>query len=110
MSCCDCLACYVSLSCLVLPVSPCVCVCAATSSCDPATDQAIQQALQAESSEHGTTVLTIAHRLHTILDCHKVLVLRAGQVAEFAAPGALLADPASEFSRMLSDYNSSHSR
>ena len=82
--------------------------CAATSSCDPATDQAIQQALQAESREHGTTVLTIAHRLHTILDCHKILVMRRGEVAEFAAPGALLADPHSEFSRMLSDYNSAH--
>lgn len=80
----------------------------ATSACDPATDQSIQLALQAESREHGATVLTIAHRLHTILDCHKILVLRQGTVAEYAAPAELLADPASEFSQMLSDYNSSH--
>jgi ATP-binding cassette, subfamily C (CFTR/MRP), member 1 len=81
----------------------------ATSACDPVTDDIIQQALRAESRLHGTTVLTIAHRLHTIMDFDKVLVMGAGRVAEFDSPAALLADSASEFSQMLADYNSSHS-
>ena len=80
----------------------------ATSACDPVTDELIQQVLRGESAEHGTTVLTIAHRLHTILDFDKILVLRAGCVAEYDAPDSLLADPSSEFSQMLADYNSSH--
>lgn len=81
----------------------------ATSACDPATDEAIQRALRAECALHGTTVLTIAHRLHTILDFDKVLVMRAGRVAEFASPAELLADSASQFSQMMSDYyNASH--
>ena len=36
------------------------------------------------------TVLTIAHRLHTIMDSDRVLVMDAGRVKEYAAPGRLL--------------------
>jgi ABC-type multidrug transport system fused ATPase/permease subunit len=46
--------------------------------------------------------------LHTIIDFDKILVMSAGVVAEYDSPGALLADSASEFSKMLEDYNSSH--
>jgi ATP-binding cassette subfamily C (CFTR/MRP) protein 1 len=80
----------------------------ATSACDPVTDDIIQQVLKSECTLNGTTVLTIAHRLHTIIDFDKILVMSAGVVAEYDSPGALLADSASEFSKMLEDYNSSH--
>lgn len=46
------------------------------------------------------TLLTIAHRLHTILDYDRVLVMDAGRVAEFDTPKALLADGQSQFARM----------
>jgi len=46
------------------------------------------------------TILTIAHRIQTILDSDKILVLKDGVVAEFAPPNELLANPASLFTRL----------
>lgn len=43
------------------------------------------------------TVVTVAHRLETILDFDKVLVLQDGQIVEFDAPRNLLADSESIF-------------
>ena len=55
---------------------------------DTRTDSLIQEAVR--SAFQGCTVLTIAHRLHTILSCDRILVLDAGQVAEFGPPQQLL--------------------
>ena len=59
----------------------------ATASIDTMSDAFIQQSLR---SEFSGTILTIAHRLITIVDYHKVLVLDAGRVVEFDTPAALL--------------------
>jgi ABC-type multidrug transport system fused ATPase/permease subunit len=71
----------------------------ASSSMDAATDAALQKAIRTEFAD--ATVLTIAHRLHTILDSSMVVVMGSGRVLESAAPATLLADPESEFSQLV---------
>ncbi|KAJ4385880.1 ABC transporter 7, partial [Neurospora sp. IMI 360204] len=62
----------------------------ATSAIDQATDAAIQRSLRECIEGQGTTVLVIAHRLSTVADFDKVLVLDKGRVVEFGAPGELV--------------------
>lgn len=76
-----------------------------TSAVDPHTDELIQKVLRYEASVNGTTVLAIAHRLQTIVDFDRILVLGDGKVLEFDSPQALLADSASTFSRMMKEAN-----
>ena len=49
------------------------------------------------------TVLTIAHRLKTILDSNMILLLEAGKVKEFDTPENLLDNPNSAFYSMAKD-------
>merc|ERR1711871_791985 len=49
------------------------------------------------------TTLTIAHRLNTIIDSDKILVLERGNVLEFDSPKTLLEDPSSEFSSLVDE-------
>ncbi|RVD86189.1 uncharacterized protein DFL_004478 [Arthrobotrys flagrans] len=58
----------------------------ATSSIDHETDAKIQEAIR----ETNYTVITIAHRLNTIMDYDRVLVLEGGRVVEFDSPKELL--------------------
>ena len=60
----------------------------ATASVDAETDASIQKMIR-ERFE-GTTLLTIAHRLHTIIDYDVILVMDKGRLAEFGAPEELL--------------------
>ncbi|XP_062549079.1 multidrug resistance-associated protein 1-like isoform X2 [Armigeres subalbatus] len=62
----------------------------ATAAIDLETDDLIQKTIRTEFAE--CTILTIAHRLNTILDSDKVLVLDKGLVAECDSPQNLLAD------------------
>ena len=62
----------------------------ATSAIDQDTDAAIQRSLRECIESTGTTVLVIAHRLSTVADFDKVLVLDKGRVVEFGSPGELL--------------------
>ncbi|EDW56607.1 probable multidrug resistance-associated protein lethal(2)03659 [Drosophila sechellia] len=60
----------------------------ATANVDTETDTLIQETIQTKFAE--CTVLTIAHRLHTVMDNDSVLVMDAGQIVEFGAPHKLL--------------------
>ncbi|XP_072526726.1 ATP-binding cassette sub-family C member 2-like [Salminus brasiliensis] len=60
----------------------------ATAAVDLETDDLIQTTIRREFSH--CTVLTIAHRINTILDSSRVMVLDAGKIVEFDSPSALL--------------------
>nr|XP_036222275.1 multidrug resistance-associated protein 1 isoform X5 [Bactrocera oleae] len=75
----------------------------ATAAVDLETDDLIQKTIRSEFKE--CTVLTIAHRLNTIMDSDKVIVLDKGEVTEFASPVELLDNPKSAFYSMAKDAN-----
>ncbi|XP_077862193.1 ATP-binding cassette sub-family C member 3-like [Saccoglossus kowalevskii] len=60
----------------------------ATAAVDLETDDLIQATIRTQFSD--CTVLTIAHRLNTIMDSTRVLVLEQGEIAEFDSPMNLI--------------------
>ncbi|KAI0633842.1 multidrug resistance-associated ABC transporter [Trametes polyzona] len=62
----------------------------ATSAIDYATDNIIQKSLREELGR-DVTVLTVAHRLQSIMDADRIMVLDAGRIVEYDAPQTLLA-------------------
>jgi len=73
----------------------------ATASVDSQTDAAIQRIIREEFSE--CTIISIAHRIPTVMDSDRVLVLDAGLVSEFDAPSKLMGRP-SLFGAMVQEY------
>lgn len=57
-------------------------------SLDHQTDEFIQGLIRKEFI--GWTMVVIAHRLRTVVDLDKVIVLQDGKVVEFDSPGALI--------------------
>ncbi|XP_074945344.1 ATP-binding cassette sub-family C member 10 isoform X3 [Phalacrocorax aristotelis] len=76
-----------------------LCIDEATASVDQNTDQLLQQTIRQRFADK--TVLTIAHRLNTILDSDRVLVMQAGRVAELDSPTRLSQKDGSLFQRLL---------
>ncbi|XP_065356726.1 multidrug resistance-associated protein 1 isoform X6 [Calliphora vicina] len=75
----------------------------ATAAVDLETDDLIQKTIRSEFKD--CTVLTIAHRLNTILDSDKVIVLDKGEISEFDSPENLLNNSQSAFYSMAKDAN-----
>lgn len=75
----------------------------ATAAVDLETDDLIQKTIRTEFKE--CTVLTIAHRLNTIMDSDRVIVLDKGEISEYASPTALLQNKDSIFYSMAKDAN-----
>jgi|SRR5882724_10357331 len=73
----------------------------ATAAVDLETDALIQTTIRSEFRR--CTVLTIAHRLHTIMDSDRVLVLHEGRVVEFDSPMNLLKDDKTIFHSLAKD-------
>ncbi|XP_052621477.1 ABC transporter C family member 2 [Lactuca sativa] len=71
----------------------------ATAAVDVRTDALIQKTIREEFK--SCTMIIIAHRLNTIIDCDRILLLDAGQVVEYDAPGKLLQNEQTAFSKMV---------
>lgn len=70
----------------------------ATAAVDLETDDLIQKTIRTEFAR--CTILTIAHRLNTVIDYDRILLLEDGQVAEFDTPQNLMSDTSSKFYSM----------
>ncbi|KAF5306629.1 hypothetical protein FQA39_LY08818 [Lamprigera yunnana] len=71
----------------------------ATANVDPQTDAVIQETIRQKFSR--CTVLTVAHRLHTIIDSDRILVINSGELVEFDHPYILLQNQFSTFFNMV---------
>lgn len=71
----------------------------ATAAVDVRTDALIQKTIREEFK--SCTMLVIAHRLNTIIDCDRILVLDSGQVLEHNTPEELLSNEESAFAKMV---------
>ncbi|KAK1232410.1 hypothetical protein PQX77_004440 [Marasmius sp. AFHP31] len=76
----------------------------ATSAVDYHTDSVIQAFLRKELPT-DVTVITVAHRLQTIMDADKILALDAGRMIEFDSPKALLAKENSLLKSLVDESN-----
>lgn len=75
----------------------------ATASVDVETDDLIQKTIRREFKDR--TILTIAHRIRTVMDSDRILVLEKGRVQEYEAPSELLKRKESLFYRLAEQAN-----
>ena len=71
----------------------------ATANVDMETDALIQETIKRKFAE--CTVLTVAHRLDTIIESDKILVLKQGRVVEYDKPHKLLEKQEGDFKEMV---------
>ena len=71
----------------------------ATSFVDVQTDSLIQETIRNEFKE--STTITIAHRIKTIINYDRIMVLDSGKIIEFDSPKNLLNNPKSSFNAFV---------
>lgn len=76
----------------------------ATANVDSETDKFIQETIRDQFA--NCTVLTIAHRLNTVMDSDRVLVMDAGEAVEFDHPHILLQQPNSRLRKLVEQTGS----
>ena len=79
----------------------------ATSNIDIITEQKIQALIEKNFSD--CTMITIAHRLQTIIKSDRVLVLGDGKVMEYAEPQELLQNSESHFTKLVNELKKEES-
>ncbi|XP_060871850.1 LOW QUALITY PROTEIN: ATP-binding cassette sub-family C member 10-like [Metopolophium dirhodum] len=76
-----------------------VCVDEATANVDEMTDRKIQETIR--TAFKHSTVITIAHRIRTVMDSDRILVMDNGKVIEFESPNVLLEEKNSYFYNLV---------
>ena len=76
----------------------------ATASIDIESDHLVQ--LMIRQCFRDATVLTVAHRLKTIMDSDRILVLEGGRIADFGKPSELLQNPQGALSKLVEAHGS----
>ncbi|KAJ4956407.1 hypothetical protein NE237_013190 [Protea cynaroides] len=74
----------------------------ATASIDNATDSILQKVIRTEFAD--CTVITVAHRIPTVMDCTKVVSMSDGKVVEYDEPTTLMKREGSLFSQLVKEY------
>ncbi|KAL6865109.1 hypothetical protein ACP4OV_016260 [Aristida adscensionis] len=74
----------------------------ATASIDNATDAILQKTIRTEFKD--CTVITVAHRIPTVMDCSMVLAMSDGKVVEYDTPLKLMETEGSLFSDLVKEY------
>lgn len=78
---------------------PILCLDEATAAMDPVTETEVQDTIHRIFSDR--TMFIIAHRLDTVIETDKIIVMEAGNLAEMDSPAALLDNKASMFSKLV---------
>ncbi|XP_044431466.1 ABC transporter C family member 10 [Triticum aestivum] len=76
----------------------------ATASIDNATDALLQKTIRTEFKH--CTVITVAHRIPTVMDCDMVLAMSDGKLVEFDKPTKLMETEGSLFRKLVEEYRS----
>jgi len=82
----------------------------ATSSIDQKTDFIVQNTIQREFVKRGVSVITVAHRLDTVLSYDKIAVFGNGHLLEYDTPAKLLARPSGELRTLYNAYRKNKQR
>ncbi|XP_045811469.1 ABC transporter C family member 10-like [Trifolium pratense] len=74
----------------------------ATASIDNSTDMILQKTIRTEFAD--CTVITVAHRIPTVMDCTMVLAISDGKLAEYDEPMSLMKREESLFGKLVKEY------